>query len=121
MLQRLGAFLLLLIHINGSMLLSQQDESDIYCNGRPVDDINSVIEYVQQEVLHIQDSTPEDEDDDKGRDIKLVKAGDNLCEQAVRSIQITRPEKDGAHRFFDLLKEPTFLISYDIITPPPKV
>jgi len=120
MFKKLAAFLLLLSHINSSMLLPQADELDVYANGQQTDDINTIVEYIQQEVLDIPDETPEDEDDDKGQNLISWKSGDEACQQAFTQMQINHLQPDNSREHFPVYKEKEFLISYDITTPPPK-
>ena len=120
MFKKLAAFLLLLSHINSSMLLPQADELDVYANGQQTDDINTVVEYIQQEVLDIPDETPEDEDDDKGQNLISWKWGDEAFQQVFTQIQVDHPQSDNFGKDFPVYKEKEFLISYDITTPPPK-
>ena len=71
--KKIVAFILLLCHMNTSMFLPQMDEEDVYiASGQQVDDINSVVEYVDQVMLGHKDDTPEDEDDDSGQNFLLV-------------------------------------------------
>src|SRR5215208_1440133 len=120
MFKKLAAFLLLLSHINSSMLIPQADEFDVYANGQQTDDINTIVEYIQQEVLDVPDETPEDEDDDKGQNLVSWRFGDEACQQGFNQIQIGHPLSDNAPECFANYKEKEFLISYDIAAPPPK-
>jgi hypothetical protein len=120
MAQRLIAFFLLILHINGAMLLPQVDEQDVYCNGQQVDDINSFAEYIEQEVLDIPDDTPEDEDTDQGGELGLLQFGHEICEDKFQVIQIDVPIKENTNQFSAHKSEKAFVISIDILTPPPK-
>ena len=106
--------------MNSFMLVPQADELDIYANGQQIDDINTIVEYIQQEVLDIPDETPEDEDDDKGQNLISWKFGDEACQQGFTQMQIDRLQSDNSRERFPVYKEKEFLISYDITTPPPK-
>jgi hypothetical protein len=120
MAQRFIAFLLLLLHINGAMLLPQVDELDVYYNGQQVDDINSFVEYIQQEVLNFVDNTPEDEDDDHNEEIRLLQFGNDIFEQKFQTAQIDFPASEDTNRRCVYASEKELLISFDILTPPPK-
>jgi hypothetical protein len=120
MFPRLIAFFFLVLHINGSMLLPQVQEQDVYANGQQVDDVNCLVEYIAQEVLDLPDDTPEDEDDDRGQDFQLIRFGDEFCEQNFRFLQIAPPVKESTVYFFDNRSARAILISFDILTPPPK-
>src|SRR5215211_5454050 len=95
MFKKLAAFLLLLSQINSSMLLPQAEDIDVYANGQQTDDKNTVVEYIQQEVLDIPDETPEDEDDDKGQNLISWKIGDEACQQEFNQMQIDRLQSDN--------------------------
>lgn len=52
--------------MNTAMVSPAVDEVDLFDHyGRQLDDINSLVEYIDQIVLGNHDDTPEDEDDDK--------------------------------------------------------
>jgi hypothetical protein len=121
MAQRVIAFFLLLLHINGSMLLPQVDETDAYCNGEQVDDINSFVEYFEQEVLDIPDDTPEDEDDDKGQEFRLLQVGSDICEHKIQSTLLKIPVTEKQNNSFRNPPEKILAIHFDILTPPPRV
>jgi hypothetical protein len=120
MLQQLIAFLVLISHINTSMLLPQVAEDDMYCDSLQVDDINSLYEYVDEIILGNIDSTPEDEDDDRGQNFKPTRFGDEICEIKFRTLQINQPDTPTLHEFFESTTKITILVAYDILTPPPK-
>jgi hypothetical protein len=116
------AFLLLISHINFSMFIAQVDEVDAYApDGSRINDINCMAEFIHDIVLHKQDKTREDEDDDNARYFHPVNQSDySLSQQiliagpktfeAVRQNPITRVKDQNLHAVF-----------YDVITPPPKV
>lgn len=78
MLKRILAFILILSHLNTSMFIPQMNEEvDVYDSaGNQVDDINTLIEYIDQDVLGHYDPTPEDEDDDTDRPLHIIKIVD---------------------------------------------
>ena len=102
------------------MLLPQVEEEDLYYNGNQVDDINTLVEYIEQEVLDLPDDTPEDEDDDKGQDFWTAGSANDLYDQKIKLIEVDVPEKENVNEFFDNKPEKTLVISFDTLTPPPK-
>src|SRR5215210_1991943 len=98
--KKLLAFIFLLSHINSTMLLPQVVETDVFRNGRQVDDINTIVEYIQQEILDITDDSPEDEDDDNGCDFKSFKFGDESCAPRFRFLLIDHFTIDKSQEFF---------------------
>ena len=76
MLRKVLAFILLISHMNTSMFLPQVVEQDAFdSTGQQINDINSVWEFVDEEILG-NDSAPFDEDDDNGQNFHLVKIVD---------------------------------------------
>ena len=74
MLRKVLAFLLLISHMNTSMFLPQVTEQDAYdSTGSPINDINSVFEFVNVVVLGHHQNPPVDEDDDNGQNFHLIK------------------------------------------------
>jgi hypothetical protein len=62
------------MHINTSLFTPVVDEQDNFnCYSRQVDDINSVIEYINEVILGNLDDTPEDEDDDQAHYYQVLK------------------------------------------------
>jgi hypothetical protein len=120
MFSRFFAFILLVSHMNASMWLPQVEEQDVFLNGQQVDDINSLIEYIEQEVLNIPDSSPEDEDDDKARHFGLVKFENESCEVKFRFLQLVRPIFTKKQKCFVYTDGKPVLVHHDIIVPPPK-
>ena len=117
--KRLVAFILLLCHMNTSMFLPQMAEDDLYdANGNQVDDINSVVEYIQVSLGY--DHTPDDEDDDAGQNFHLAKSLDYVYEQPVAIIQKEELSQTNSHRFPEYTINRVATISFEIITPPPE-
>ncbi len=120
MFKKLIAFITLLCHMNSSMLLPQGAELDVFnWSGQQEDDINTVFEYVDQVILGHHDNTPEDEDDDSGQNLHLVKDV-NYCFQPFftpveRKVIITR--KKPAYALFQLRK--LSAVYQEILSPPP--
>ena len=114
------AFILLLSHLNTSMLLPQVPEDDVYDkNGNQVDDINSMVEFVM--VYLGIDHHADDEDNDQGQNFHIVK----ICEYCFQPVfnEIKKKEFLITKRFlFGEFKEDKIpAISFDIIIPPPKL
>ena len=120
MFSRFFAFILLVSHMNASMWLPQVEEQDVYLNGKQADDINSVIEYIEQEVLNIPDCTPEDEDDDKAQHFGLMKFENESCEVKFRCLQLVRPIFTKGQKCYVYTHGKIALVHHDIIIPPPK-
>lgn len=102
------------------MLIPQTDEVDLQTSvGVQHDDINSLVEYVDQEIFENADRTPEDEDDDKSRDCRFVQVD---CSHIIYFAQII--SYDG--RLLSRSSFPGFLadqipsVSFDIVSPPPE-
>ncbi|HMH22741.1 MAG TPA: hypothetical protein VK563_13235 [Puia sp.] len=113
------AFLVLLSHMNTSMLLPQVPEQDHYdTNGRRLDDINSVVEYIQ--VALGNDTTPDDEDDDNGQTFHLVKAVDYIFSQPHSIVQEKKPAGRNTNHFPEYRSGKIEMIAIDIVTPPPE-
>ena len=122
LMKRFIAFILILCHVNTSMLLPQVAENDNYDqNGQQIDDINTLAEYIDQVVLGNKDNTPEDEDDDNGQNFHLVKIVEYQCPQFIVTT-LPKPFTEAS------IKHPVIYRSskigsvyFDILTPPPKV
>ena len=114
------AFIVLLSHMNTSMFLPQIPEQDLFDkNGNQVDDINSVIEYIQ--VALGNDTTPDDEDDDNGQNLHLVNTTDfYYYTQPSSVLQEEKTAGTGASHFSEYKSRKINVVSIDIITPPPQ-
>ena len=113
------AFILLLCHMNTSMFLPQMDEQDEYdASGNQIDDINSVVEYI--EVALGYDNHADDEDDDNGQHFVLIKVIDYFYHQPISLIKREEfaPSKSQNFSGYIVTKIPS--PSLDILTPPPK-
>ena len=114
------AFIVLLSHMNTSMFLPQIPEQDVFDkNGNQVDDINSVIEYIQ--VALGNDTTPDDEDDDNGQNLHLVNTTDFYYYTQPSSVLQGRKNRRNRRQPFSEYKSRKIkVVSIDIITPPPQ-
>ena len=116
--RRILAFILLISHMNTSMLLPQVPEVDVYdANGNQVDDINSVFEYVMVKIGH--DHHADDEDDDSGQNLHIV-TGFQYTFQPFFSEIIKKYSENKTNSFGEYSQEKTPSVAYDIIVPPPK-
>lgn len=78
--KQLLAFILLLSHINTSMFFPVVVEQDIFNkHGVQVDDINSIVEYVAQDVMGQELSKPDDEDNDQPQYYHLSTLQNYVC------------------------------------------
>ena len=117
--KKLLAFILLLSHMNTSMVLPQAPEDDVYdANGNQLDDINSVVEFVMVK-LGI-DHHADDENDDQGQNFHMVKIFEYGFQPVFNTIKtndffITKQSMFGEYKEGKIPH-----ISFDIIIPPPK-
>jgi len=106
--------------MNTSMFLPQSPEQDAYdASGRQLDDINSVVEYIQ--VSLGSDITSDDEDDDNGQTFHLVKAANYYFTQHYSIVQKTKTREKNPRDFVEYQSGKISTIPIDIITPPPEV
>ena len=116
--KRFLAFILLLSHINTSMLLPQVPEVDVYdVNGNQADDINSIVEFVMVK-LGI-DHTADDEDNDSGQNLHVV-SDFQYTFQPFFSVVSKDYSNINSKEFIEYSESKIPLVSYDIIVPPPK-
>ncbi len=117
--RRILAFILLISHMNTSMLLPQVPEVDVFdVNGNQVDDINSIVEYIMVKIG--LDHHADDEDDDNGQNLHMVTGFQYTFEPFFSEIIKEYPETK-ANIFGEYSQSKIPSISYDIIVPPPKV
>ena len=104
--------------MNYSMFIPQVDETDIYDkNGNQVDDINSLVEYIDQIVLGNVDPTPEDEDDDNACYFHVIKIDPSIKPQFSESE--TKPDLPLSAIEYPLIKEEKLPEVYFRVTKPP--
>jgi hypothetical protein len=124
MLKKILAYILLFAHINTSMFIPQMDEEvDTYDSaGNQVDDINTLIEFIDQDVLGHYDNSPEDEDDDTGRPLHAIKIVDYSYHPFFEEAQTKVAVKEKRAIVFTGYVEhkPTAGFT-SILIPPPKV
>lgn len=105
--------------MNISMFLPQVPESDVYDEqGNQVDDINSVVEFVLVK-LGI-DHHADDEDDDSGQNLHLVKVAEYCFEPVVTTLNFNNAFEIKPALYIVYKETKTPSVSFDIIIPPPK-
>jgi hypothetical protein len=117
--KKVFAFILLMCHMNNSMFLPQGPEEDQYdASGKPLDDINSVVEYFAVALGY--DHTADDEDDDSGQNFHLVLACDYDFEQHYTLLQQDASPGSRMNEFPGTINERINTMIFDVVTPPPK-
>lgn len=121
MIRKALAYFLLCCHMNTSMFLPQVMENDIFdAHGNQLDDINTIIEYIDQVILQNTDNSPEDEDDDSGQNFRMVKSANYYYRpQLSPNEEDTRTHK-SERVFTGYLVATIITPCYDIEAPPPK-
>ncbi len=121
MFRRFVIFIVTLVHINGSMLLPQVAEVDIYNGqGQQQDDINTVVEYVDEILLDNHRTTPVDEDNDQGQNFHLVKIVDYYFDLDFSSFRHKPAVATTKSKFCIHPEEKIFPVTLEIIAQPPK-
>ncbi len=117
---KFSVFILLLVHLNFS-IIPQFDEVDkVSKTGAKVDDINTVTEFVDQVLLGNHDSTPEDEDNDQARHLQTVKTVTYYCFQEVTTIKLPEIRLTDLATRYKTQEEKLNCIFFEIPSPPPK-
>jgi hypothetical protein len=121
MLRNLTIFIVLLVHINGSMFLPQVAEQDIFnAQGQQQKDINTVIEYIDEVILDKHDKNPIDTDNDQGQNFHLVKIVDYYFEIDFTAIKHNPVVASAKKRFGHFPEKKLYPVTLDILAPPPK-
>jgi hypothetical protein len=122
MLRKALAFLLLISHMNTSMFLPQVTEQDAFDrSGRPFNDINSLVEFVNEVILNHHQSPPIDEDDDNGQNFHMVKMVDYSYQPFLSEIQEKITVREEPNPPFPVYHEKETAPGYSsILLPPPK-
>jgi hypothetical protein len=119
--KKLLVFIVLLSHMNFTMFLPQMPEQDCFnSTGQQIDDINSLLEFIDQNLLGNYDATPEDEDDDSGHQFLMAKSFDLISQPIFVDI----PANNTIKEYTTFPKYVTGILpntSLDILSPPPKV
>ncbi|MFT3705167.1 MAG: hypothetical protein QM802_22560 [Agriterribacter sp.] len=120
-LKKIIVIFVMLVHVNGSMLMPQVAETDIYDkNGRQIDDINSVVEYIDEVVMGNKGDTPLDEDNDDGQNLHIVKTFDYDFDISFLIIKKKPTSTSSKKQFFYFAENKISAPLLDIIAPPPK-
>ena len=121
MLRKLVIFIVLLVHINGSMLLPQVAERDMYtASGEQKDDINSVIEYVDETIMGHGSPSPVDEDNDQGQNFHLVKMVDYYYEIDFSPIRHKPAVRFKKNKYCLFPEDKIAPVTLEILAPPPR-
>jgi len=105
--------------MNYFMFLPQVNEVDTFNeSGQQTDDINSVIEYVRVALGY--DKTADDEDDDNGNSLALVRTCDSFYQEQITTIGHPYFSELAKLDFSEKRIEKPKTVSYDIISPPPE-
>jgi hypothetical protein len=104
------------------MFIPQMAEVDMYDpSGHRVDDINSLVEFIDQEVMGHYDNTPEDEDDDNGHPYHIIRLADFTWHPYVAEIQTKPTATEQPARSFTGYIEHKLTPGYrNLVSPPPK-
>lgn len=121
MLKKIAIFIVMLVHVNGSMFLPQVAEQDIYnAQGQQQKDINTVIEYVDEIFMDKHEKNPVDEDNDQGQNFHLVKIVDYYFHIVTTPVK-HKPFSIEKKTLFSLYAESKLSpVTLDILAPPPK-
>jgi len=120
---RIFAYILLLIHINTTMFVPVTDERDVYdACGHQINDINTFIGLIDQVILGNTEITHEDEDDDLAH---YFTGGSGLTSYVpnAQEIMLSKEEpttEDLAIAYPRMAVQKIRPVAYDILTPPPK-
>lgn len=118
--QRIIAFSLLILHINGYMLLPHVDEPDVYNKSPQTDGLNSLTEFIQQIVLGMVDTTPEDRDQDKFQNYTSTKVYNEVADQGSHDNQIINLDTTINSFAFNELSDVIHSITYKTFLTPAK-
>ena len=121
MLNKLVILIVTLVHMNGSMFLPQVVECDIYnSNGQQQDDFDTLIDYVVHIIDGTHSNTPVDEDNDQGQNFHLVKIVDYRYATEFHAVRHKTFIKASREKYHTLQEENTYLVTLEILAPPPK-
>lgn len=104
------------------MFIPQMAEVDRYDpSGQQVDDINTLVEFIDQEVMGHYDNSPEDEDDDSGNPYHIIKIVDFTWHPYVAEIQTKPAATEQPAKCFTGYIENKLTPGYpNLVSPPPK-
>lgn len=119
--KKLPVFFLLLLHVNYFMFLPQGPEKDTYdAKGQQKDDINSLVEYIRVTLGY--DKTADDEDDDNGNNLVLVKICDYIFSRQPFQLleEMAKLQQTEIKTAYPSLEESFLHDTYiEVATPPP--
>lgn len=120
MLRHFFAALLLISHINVAMFIAQVDEVDVFdAKGRPINDINTLSEYIHDVLLHKPNKPRQDEDDDNARYFQA--SSSPLYDFHQFKVKISPDHSAVEKKEYSLFKENKwFSPVLEISVPPPK-
>ena len=113
-------FILLLLHVNFSMFISQVDEQDVYeAKGMHVRDIDSLTDWLQQALArHKSHSHNDKKDDGDARFFHILKPTHFFSPHFVL---VKKPTVSASECYAPLLNETRLLAGFSSIqSPPPK-
>jgi hypothetical protein len=121
--RKLLIWFVLLLHVNTYMFFPMMDEEDVYDNcGKPKDDINTLVEFINQILLGHKDSTPEDEDDDQAHFYQLKHTSSYTMQYMAYPAKAILPEPSGQKPEYAVgISQRLLTAYYDISAPPPEV
>jgi hypothetical protein len=115
------AFIVLLCHINFTMFFPTVKEYDLYTsNGIMIDEINSVYEYVDEDLFGDKDESPDDEDDDEPDFYELIKIGSYYFHNVGTELTCAPLQTYSKLAYPAYIYNSLLSLSYDVVAPPPK-
>jgi hypothetical protein len=120
--RNLFAILFLTMHVNVTMFIAQVDEVDTYnAKGKRQNDINTLGEYIHDVLLHHNNKSRPDEDDDNARYCQIVTMplyDSHQCKLKASADDLLI-ENRQEYAFFKVNKWHSPVL--DILSPPPKI
>jgi hypothetical protein len=115
------AILFVLLHMNFTMFVPQLPEMDIIQqNGKPVDDIDCMTEFIDQVILGNKDDTPEDEDNNQATVYYIFQFNYHCISQQPLITETVANFAPDITLYPDLINKKISAISLDIASPPPR-
>lgn len=118
--KRLLGILLLLIHINTSMFIPVMDEQDIYDeHGHQVSDINTLTQFISQEILGHSRVIDHDQDDDQAHffNIKVHQYTFHIFQPVISNTPVYSTKTCSYSPPTDDQRMSS--VTYDVAAPPP--
>jgi hypothetical protein len=118
--KRIIGLLLLLVHINTSMFIPVMDEQDMYDEyGHQVNDINTLTQFISQEIFGNKRIIDKDQDDDQAHyfNIKVHEYTFNFNPVVIISTAANTKNTTQYSVPTDDKAPPS--VNYDVIAPPP--